>query len=160
MAYLLTALYATLIAIAAYCIIKYVRTVRLQGLPSPSFVFGHTKQIMESRSPAELYDRWAQTYGSVYQVRGPLGTIRVVVCDPRALSHVLALDSWKYSHPPLAQLQITSLTGPGNLLVAPGDSHNKGKPHPLFGPAALKTYASVMYDSACKACFYSGSSRP
>ncbi|KAJ6550845.1 cytochrome P450 [Mycena vulgaris] len=136
MAYLLTALYA-LTAIAAYWIVKYVWTVRLQGPPSPSFVFGHTKQIMESHSPAELYD-----------LRGPLGTIRLVVCDPRALAHVLALDSWKYSHPPLAQLQITSLTGPGNLLVALGDSHNRQRKilNPLFGPAALKTINNVSFD--------------
>ncbi|KAJ6562400.1 hypothetical protein B0H19DRAFT_1259975 [Mycena capillaripes] len=126
MAYLLSALCA-FTAIAAYRIVKYARAVRLQGPPSPSFVFGHTKQILESRNPAELYDRWAQTYGSVYQIRGPLGTVRLVVCDPRALSHMLALDSRKYSHPPLAQLQITSLTGLGNLLVSLGDSHNKGK---------------------------------
>jgi hypothetical protein len=141
MAYLLGTFYA-LTAIAAYWIVKYVRTVRFQGPPSPSFIFGHTKQIMESRSSAELYDRWAQTYGSVYEIHGPLGTTRLVVCDPRALSHILALDSWKYSHPPLAQLQITSLvrrltafrvtryiyiaqTGPGNLLVALGDSHSR-----------------------------------
>ncbi|KAJ7917158.1 cytochrome P450 [Mycena leptocephala] len=155
MAYLLSTFYA-LTAIAAYWIVKYVRTVRFQGPPSPSFIFGHTKQIMESRSSAELYDRWAQTYGSVYEIHGPLGTTRLVVCDPRALSHILALDSWKYSHPPLAQLQITSLTGPGNLLVALGDSHSRQRKilNPLFGPAALKTYASVMYDSAYKACVH------
>ncbi|KAJ7434801.1 cytochrome P450 [Mycena galericulata] len=147
MAYLLSA-FCVLIAIAIYWIIRYVRTVRFQGPPSPSFVFGHTKQITESRNPAELYEQWAQTYGSVYQVRGPLGTTRLVICDPRALSHVLALDSWKYSHPPLAQLQITSLTGPGNLLVALGESHNRQRKilNPLFGPAA----PSVMYDSAYK----------
>lgn len=139
MAYSLDALYA-LVPLAVYWIIKYMQAVHLQGPPSPGFVFGHTKQITESSNPAELYDRWAQTYGGVFQVRGPLGTIRLVVCDPRALSHVLVFDSKKYSHPPLAQLQITSLvccrsafgfklsihmvqTGPGNLLVAIGDVH-------------------------------------
>ncbi|KAJ7803784.1 cytochrome P450 [Mycena olivaceomarginata] len=151
MAYSLDALYA-LVPLAVYWIIKYMQAVHLQGPPSPGFVFGHTKQIMESSNPAELYDRWAQTYGGVFQVRGPLGTIRLVVCDPRALSHVLVFDSKKYSHPPLAQLQITSLTGPGNLLVATGDVHAQQRKilNPLFGPAALKTYASAMYDCAYK----------
>ena len=35
-------------AIAVYRAIKYWRTVRLQGPPSPSFIFGHTKEISES----------------------------------------------------------------------------------------------------------------
>ncbi|KAJ7679281.1 cytochrome P450 [Mycena polygramma] len=151
MSYLLSG-FCALIAIAVAWTIRYVLKDRLQGPPSPSFVYGHTKEILESHSLAELYDGWAKTYGSVYQVCGPLGTTRLVVCDPRVIAHVLALDSWNYSHPPLAQLQITSLTGPGNLLVALGEAHNRQRKilNPLFAPAALKTYAPVMYDSAYK----------
>ncbi|KAJ7758643.1 cytochrome P450 [Mycena metata] len=91
-------------------------------------------------------------YGSVYRIRVPLGTDSIVVCDPKALSHLFALDTWKYSHPPLALLQITMLTGPGNLLVSLGESHNRHRKilNPLFAPAALKRYTSVMYDSAYK----------
>ncbi|KAJ6562399.1 cytochrome P450 [Mycena capillaripes] len=58
--------------------------------------------------------------------------MRLVVCDPRAISHMISLDSWKYCHPPIAQLR--ELTGPGNLLVAIGEPHT-----------ALKSYASVTY---------------
>ncbi|KAJ7186220.1 cytochrome P450 [Mycena pura] len=151
MSHLLNAFYVAA-AIAVYRAIKYWRIVRLQGPPSPSFIFGHTQEISESRSPAELYERWAQQYGSMYEIRGPLGSRRLVICDPRALSHVLALDSWKYSHPPLARLQISSLTGPGNVLVALGEEHSRQRKmlNPLFGPTALRKYASVMYDSAYK----------
>ncbi|KAK7036081.1 cytochrome P450 [Favolaschia claudopus] len=112
-----------LVPLAAYGFIKYIRVLRLRGPPSPSFVFGHTKEILEARSPAVLYDRWAQEYGSVFQVQGPLGTTRLV-------------------------------TGPGNLLVALGDWHARKVQrkilNPLFSPAAIKTYASSMYDSAYK----------
>ncbi|KAJ6496845.1 cytochrome P450 [Mycena vulgaris] len=136
-------------AIAGYWLIKCLREVRLQGPPSHSFLFGHTKEIMGSQSPADLYDGWAQTYGSVYRVRGPLGTDRIVVCDPKAIAHVYALDSWKYCHTPLARRQLSSLTGPMSLLIAVGESHSRQRKilNPVFGPAALKTYASVMINN-------------
>ncbi|KAJ6607569.1 cytochrome P450 [Mycena sp. CBHHK59/15] len=142
MAYLLNFFYV-LATIAAYWLIKP---------PSPSFVFGHTKEIMGSRNPADLYGGWAQTYGSVYQVRGPLGTGRFVVCDPKAIAHVYALDSWKYCHTPLARQQLSSLTGPNSLLIALGEEHSRQRKilNPVFGSAALKTYSSIMYDSAYK----------
>jgi hypothetical protein len=108
MAYLLSVSYL-LAAFAAYRLIKYLRAVRLQGPPSKSFVFGHTMEIMGARSPADLYDGWAQTYGAVYRVRGPLGSDRIVLCDPKAIAHMFALDSWKYSHTPLARRQLGSL---------------------------------------------------
>ncbi|KAJ6626458.1 cytochrome P450 [Mycena sp. CBHHK59/15] len=151
MAYLLIFFYV-LATVVAYWLIKYLRTARLQGPPSPSFVFGHTKEIMGSRNPADLYGGWAQTYGSVYQVRGPLGTDRFVVCDPKAIAHVYALDSWKYCHTPLARQQLSSLTGPNSLLIALGEAHSRQRKilNPVFGSAALKTYSSIMYDSAYK----------
>ncbi|KAJ6538383.1 cytochrome P450 [Mycena vulgaris] len=135
-------------AIAGYWLIKYLREVRLQGPPSHSFLFGHTKEIMGSQSPADLYDGWAQTYRSVYRVRGPLGTDRIVVCDPKAIAHVYALDSWKYCHTPLARRQLSSLTGPMSLLIAVGESHSRQRKilNPVFGPAALKTINNVSFD--------------
>ncbi|KAJ7438339.1 cytochrome P450 [Mycena latifolia] len=152
MAYFPTFL-CVLAAGAAYWLVKYLRNATLlQGPPSPSFVFGHTKEIMEAQSPADLYDKWAQTYGSVYRVHGPLGTERFVVCDPKAIAHVYALDSWKYCHTALAQLQLSSLTGPASLLVVLGEAHSRQRKilNPVFGPAALKAYSSIMYDSAYK----------
>ncbi|KAJ6568241.1 cytochrome P450 [Mycena vulgaris] len=153
MSYFLNLIYV-LPAFAAYWFIKYLRTVRLRGPPSPSFIFGHTKEIAGARSTADLYDSWAQTYGSIYIVRGPVGTERFVLCDPKAIAHVYALDSWKYCHTPLARRQLSSLVSPMSLLVTLGEAHSRQRKilNPVFGPAALKTYSSVMYDSAYKAC--------
>ncbi|KAJ6545309.1 hypothetical protein B0H19DRAFT_1266767 [Mycena capillaripes] len=57
---------------------------------------------MASRSPANLYDEWAREYGAVFCIRGPFGAEHFVLCDPKAIAHVLALDSWKYHHTPVA----------------------------------------------------------
>ncbi|KAF7316002.1 Cytochrome P450 [Mycena indigotica] len=153
MAHLFPALWAIAgIFLAVYRIVKRRRILRLRGPPSPSFVFGNTQEIAAAADPAELYDLWATTYGSVYRAHGPMGSDRLVICDPKALAHLLALDTWKYSHPPLALLQIGMLTGPGNLLSTFGESHTKQRKilNPLFAPVALKKYASVMYDVAYK----------
>ncbi|KAK7036077.1 cytochrome P450 [Favolaschia claudopus] len=139
--------------IAAYLVLRRPRTVRLHGPPSPSFLYGHMKQIVNSSNQADLFDGWVQTYGGVHEIRGPLGTRRLVVCDPRAMSHLFSLDSWKYCHPPTLQLsELVKLTGPGNLLVALGESHRRLRKiiNPVFGPAALKSYAPVMYDCTHK----------
>ncbi|KAJ7706346.1 cytochrome P450 [Mycena rosella] len=152
MADFLNVFYVLLPVIAVYWLIKYLRTVRLQGPPSPSFVFGHTKEIAGSPSPADLYDSWAEKYGRIYQVRGPMGTGRLVLCDPKAIAHVYALDSWKYCHTPLARRQLSSLTGPNSLLTTVGENHSRQRKilTPMYGPSALKRYSSVMYDSAYK----------
>ncbi|KAF7313002.1 Cytochrome P450 [Mycena kentingensis (nom. inval.)] len=151
MAYLYPAV-SLLAALALYRLIKRLRAIRLNGPSSPSFIFGNTKEIAEASNLAALYDEWAQMYGPVYRIRGPFGTDRLVVCDPKALAHHLALDSWKYSHPPLALLQIGMLTGPGNLLSTFGEAHTRLRKilNPLFAPAALRRYAPLMYDSVYK----------
>ncbi|KAJ7465098.1 cytochrome P450 [Mycena latifolia] len=151
---LLTSLSVLCALAIAYWLLTHLRrgTVRLRGPPSPSFLFGHTAQVKRAPRPADLYSSWAQTYGGVYQVRGPLGAARIVLCDPKALAHMLALDSWKYCHPPLARRQLSSLTGPASLLVVLGDVHNSERSSTqVFGPAALKTYSPIMYDSVYKA---------
>jgi hypothetical protein len=103
----MSSLLAALIVILAYWLIHHLRRRRLhlQGPPSPSFLFGHTKQISSSRRPGDLFDFWTHEYGSVYRIRGPLGSTRLVLCDPRAIAHVFARDSWRYSHPPILQLR-------------------------------------------------------
>ncbi|KAJ7662013.1 cytochrome P450 [Mycena polygramma] len=133
--------------------VKWLRQgPRLQGPPSKSFVFGHTKEIMGASNPAELYDGWAKKYGSVFQVRGPMGSERIVLCDPKAIGHLYALDSWKYSHSQIAKMQLSSLTGPTSLLIILGEEHSRQRKilSPVFATAALKTYSSIMYDSGYK----------
>ncbi|KAJ6448441.1 cytochrome P450, partial [Mycena sanguinolenta] len=126
---------------------------RLQGPPSKSFIFGHTKEIVGVWSPADLYENWTQKYGSVFQVRGPLGSERIVLCDPKAIGHLHALDSWKYSHSPIAKMQLSSLICSVYFAELTHEWLRQRKIlNPVFSSAALKTYSSIMYDSGYKAC--------
>lgn len=62
------------------------RTTKLQGPPAKSWLFGVSKEVFDGDSGA-LYENWAQTYGSVFQVPGPLGDRRTVLMDPKAIAH-------------------------------------------------------------------------
>ncbi|KAF7312996.1 Cytochrome P450 [Mycena kentingensis (nom. inval.)] len=146
------------------------RRLLLPGPPSPSFLFGHTKQISTHERPGDLFDLWKHQFGSVYRVSGPLGSTRIVLCDPSAIAHVFARDSWKYSHPPILQLkELIKMTGAGNLLALIGQPHSRyavtyltGKRvhdcscrerkllNRVFDPASLKRYAGPMCDCAYK----------
>ncbi|CAK5267572.1 unnamed protein product [Mycena citricolor] len=137
---------------AVYKIVVHSRRVKLRGPPSPSFVFGHTQLVAAAQSPAELYSKWSQEYGSIFQIRGPFGSCRLIACDPRAIAHIYALDSWKYCHSPLALKQLTSLTGPMSLIETLGAEHNLQRKifSPLFGPAALQSYTGWINDCGHK----------
>ena len=65
------------------------KTTKLNGPPSSSWLFGVSKEVLLGDSGA-LFEKWASTHGSVYQVAGPLGERRVVLTDPKAISHVYA----------------------------------------------------------------------
>ncbi|KAJ6511400.1 cytochrome P450 [Mycena vitilis] len=107
---------------------------------------------MGAPNPADLYDGWAQKYGSVFQIRGPMGSVRIILCDPKAIAHLYALDSWRYSHSAIAKMQLSSLLA----FLADSSAHRQRKIlNPVFSSAAVKTYSSIMYDSGYKACWES-----
>ena len=70
---------------------------QLLGPPSPSFLFGHLRLLIKApNGRGEIYEQWAKTYGPAYRVAGPLGSTRVVICDPRALAHYYSKETFTY----------------------------------------------------------------
>ena len=65
------------------------RTTKLPGPTHRSWLFGVTKDVFEGDSGA-LYEAWAHTYGTVFQVPGPLGSRYTVIIDPKAVAHYFA----------------------------------------------------------------------
>jgi len=76
------------------------KTTRLNGPTAESKVFGIARTISQSLDPGSLYESWVEKYGSVFRVHGPFHTERIVLCDPRAVTHVCALDVARYSQTP------------------------------------------------------------
>jgi hypothetical protein len=86
---------ASLYLLQVYC--RRQRATRIRGPQSPGWVFGFAKIVLDSTVTTELYERWAREYGPVYKVPGILGQSKVILWDPKAISHFFARDTWLYN---------------------------------------------------------------
>lgn len=72
-----------------------VKTTKLKGPPSPSWLFGVTKEVHEGDSGA-LYEKWAKDYGAVYQIPTVFGERRTILTDPKAIANFYSKDTFTY----------------------------------------------------------------
>ena len=79
---------------------RKVRTTQLRGPISDSFLYGVGKRIRDAVDSGALYEAWAQEYGPVYAAPSTLGTQRIVLCDPKAIAHFHAKETWTYIQTP------------------------------------------------------------
>ncbi|KIJ59409.1 hypothetical protein HYDPIDRAFT_140642 [Hydnomerulius pinastri MD-312] len=164
----LAALYALVKAI--HIARRRLKTTSLRGPASPSFVFGVGKKLVPATEAAVQYEAWAEEYGAVYEIPSTLGQRRIVLCDPRAIAHFYARETWTYVLTPFDMIVTEIIVGKG-LLWAQGESHQRRVSHsvfhargsthdmyrqrkaltPAFSNAAIRRLTSVFYDSAYKA---------
>jgi len=76
---------------------KRPRTTRLRG--PPSGLFGAEEVLFESPDLAAVHEAWYKEYGPAYEIPMVLGERKIVLCDPKALAHFFARDSWTYVLP-------------------------------------------------------------
>ena len=93
--------------------VKVLRVVRqrrkmtqLQGPPSTSVIYGVSNDLMSSTDASAMYEHWAEEYGVVYKIPSVLGQTKVVLCDPKAIAHFYARETWTYVPTPM-QLAFT-----------------------------------------------------
>ena len=78
-----------------------VKTSKLRGPSSSSFLFGVSKDTEGTDDdPAFLYERWMDEYGAVYQIPELLGARRTVICDPKAIKHFNSMETFGYTQAP------------------------------------------------------------
>ncbi|KAI6136080.1 cytochrome P450 [Pisolithus sp. B1] len=128
------------------------RTTRLRGPPRTDLVFGVSKQIIESTDTAALYEAWAGKYGVVYEVPTTLGGRKIMLSDPRALTHLFSKDGWSYVLIDETRLVIRRIFGPG-IMCAQGEDHKRQRESltPAFSQAPIWKFTPTFYDSAHKA---------
>ncbi|OAX33615.1 hypothetical protein K503DRAFT_657598, partial [Rhizopogon vinicolor AM-OR11-026] len=115
------------------------------------FVYGVSKDLMASTNSGAMYERWADKYGVVYKIPTVLGRSAIVLCDPKAIAHFYARETWTYVLTPFSSIILEGLVGRG-LLWAQGESHRRQRKSltPAFSNAAIWKLTSVFYDSAYK----------
>ncbi|KAG2147447.1 cytochrome P450 [Suillus bovinus] len=131
------------------------KTTQLPGPPRTSLAYGVSHDLALSQDSAAMYERWATEYGVVYMIPSVLGRTEVVMCDPRAIAHFYARETWTYVQTPLSLALLESSIGKG-LLWSEGETHKRQRKAltPAFSNAAIRKLTSVFYDSAYKARIY------
>lgn len=74
---------------------RSLRTTKLRGPRSESWLFGVSRQVAKADS-SEVYEGWAKEYGNVFQMPTGLGLRRTVICDPKAAAHFFAHETYTY----------------------------------------------------------------
>ncbi|KAK1219444.1 hypothetical protein PQX77_017816 [Marasmius sp. AFHP31] len=123
----------------------------LGGPPSNSRIFGLTKELRTSEDVGKMYEDWAVEYGSVYKIPTILGREKIMILDPKAISHFYSKETIVYVGTPLSKRFISRIFGKG-LFWAEGDSHRRQRKAltPAFSNAAIRRLTAVFYDSAYK----------
>ncbi|KAG1844115.1 cytochrome P450, partial [Suillus tomentosus] len=113
--------------------------------------FGFAKILLNSTATTELYERWAREYGPVYKVPDIFGRSRVILWDPKAISHFFARDTWLYNQTPFSKIVIRTTIGRG-VLWADGESHKRQRKalNPAFTAVAIHSLTSVFQCAAHK----------
>ncbi|KAG1781413.1 cytochrome P450 [Suillus placidus] len=118
---------------------------------SRPWLFGFAKTLLDSTATTELYKQWATEYGPVFKVPGVFGQSKVILWDPKAISHFFARDTWLYNQTPFTKIAVRSTVGRG-MLWADGESHKRQRKalNPAFSAAAIRSLTSVFHDAAHK----------
>ncbi|KAJ7140044.1 cytochrome P450 [Mycena crocata] len=124
----------------------------LKGPSSNNFIFGVMPYLMDVADTGAVFEDWAAKHGSVYSIPGILGSSRVVLNDPKALTHYFSKETYGYIQTPQARRFLERLIGRG-LFYAEGDSHKRQRRalNPAFSNASIKNLTPIFYDSAYKA---------
>ncbi|KAN0098017.1 Cytochrome P450 [Tylopilus felleus] len=130
-----------------------LKTTDLRGPPNPSFLWGVGKETFLSPDSGQVYEKWAEEYGGVYEVAGSFGSKKIVLCDPKAIAHLWGGEPWTYVLTPFGFIATETFVGKGGMLTARGESHRRQRKTltPAFSNAAIRNLTSVFYDSAYKA---------
>ncbi|KAL4261921.1 Cytochrome P450 superfamily protein [Pleurotus pulmonarius] len=107
--------------------------------------------LASSDDEMRLYEEWANKYGRVYRVPGPLGSSRIVLCDPKAVASFYSKETFTYVRSALGRIFIRTFFG-GGLLSTEGETHRRQRKAlaPAFSNAAIRELTDVFFDLAHK----------
>ncbi|KAG0328665.1 hypothetical protein BG000_000364 [Podila horticola] len=89
--------------------------------------------------------RWVEQYGGIVVYRGLFNSLRVIIADPKAISHVFSTNSYQYRKSDRAVRILSQVIGHG-VLLAEGDAHKKQRKmlNPAFSHKHIKEMVPIM----------------
>ncbi|KAJ7643400.1 cytochrome P450 [Mycena polygramma] len=139
-----TALVILASALAAYQGVHRTKVInQIRGPPSPSWIFGHMRQLLFTARYGEHEFAWQKLYGPIYRIRGCFRQERLMVADPVALQYLLNNPDMFFKAPVVTGI-ITSLAGKKR------DEHRRLRAALNIGftSAAVRSYQSVFEKTA------------
>ncbi|KAH8818784.1 cytochrome P450 [Flagelloscypha sp. PMI_526] len=126
-------------------------TTSLPGPPRVHWLWGWSRVIARSDTVNDIYDGWIREYGSVFSVPTMLWGRRILLTDPKAVTHFYAHDPVIYGQGERGKVFVESFLGK-TLLTAGGEHHKRLRKtlSPAFSMAAVRRATEVFYDSAHK----------
>ncbi|KAJ7458483.1 cytochrome P450 [Mycena latifolia] len=140
--------YATALAaivLAVYSVFRRRSTIAdIPGPPSPSWIFGHMRQLLLPPRYGAQEFLWLNEYGSVYAVKGCFGQDRLMVADPAAIQYVL--NSSKFCRAPIPDNMGILLFGQKSVIIARGNEHRRLRSalNVGFTAAAVRSYQPIF----------------
>ncbi|KAI6037500.1 cytochrome P450 [Pisolithus marmoratus] len=125
---------------------KKSRTTKLRGPTSTSLLFGVGKELLESPDTGVIFEAWSKEYGVAYEVPMICGEKRIMLCDPKAIAHVLSRDTWSYVGIPGHKASVLRVVGKG-LIWAEGESHRRQRRSiaPSFNSTAIRKLGPAIH---------------
>ncbi|KAI6160271.1 cytochrome P450 [Pisolithus thermaeus] len=130
---------------------RKLKTTSLRGPPGAHPIFGASKDLFEAPDTGEIFETWAEEYGVAYEVPTSFGGKKIMLCDPRALAHYYARETWTYVLTDSTRVFLERGFGKG-ILWSHGEDHKRQRKSlsPAFSHAALRKLAHVFYNCAHK----------
>jgi hypothetical protein len=77
------------------------RTTKLRGPPRRNLFLGFGMEVVTN---SYLHEEWEKQYGPAFQFPSTMGSMDLVLCDPKAIAHFFANDTLTYQVPPAGRL--------------------------------------------------------
>ncbi|KAJ7238826.1 cytochrome P450 [Mycena haematopus] len=120
----------------------------IMGPPSPSWIFGHMRQLLLASRFGDHEFQWLKHYGPVYRLKGCFGQDRLMVADPLALQYIINSPSFYRS--PIKDNVAYLLFGERSVITATGNEHRRLRAalNVGFTPAAVRSYHLAFQKAA------------
>ncbi|KAI0321401.1 cytochrome P450 [Amylostereum chailletii] len=127
---------------------RVIKARAFRNVPGPSsssFMSGHLKQLY-SRNSITWHQHLSETYGRVVKLHGIMGDIRILMADPKALSHILVKDQYVFEETDFF-IESNRLIFGGGLFASLGGAHRKQRKllNPVFSVAHMKLIVPVFH---------------
>nr|BAL05189.1 cytochrome P450 [Phanerodontia chrysosporium] len=126
----------------------------LRGPVADSFILGNVREFTYQESVGDLDFRYMNEYGTAWRMKSILGSDVLMICDPKALQHVLHKSGYHYPKNTEARIGSFNVTGRSILWAPNSDIHSRHRKimNPAFTAQQLRSFLPLFRRGSNKMC--------